>query len=136
MAKIYTGKVVMTIDSADHYAKMLEEAEEQRKPFSDHIFELTEGFEAYIKPKYSAKTVRKHSSIVGLFANFICDYTDVTSMDEITRGMVNTHFRRWWKKKVWDSSTENDLRVALKKFFTFLAMEHNIVNEKALNALK
>lgn len=47
-----------------------------------------------------------------------------------------SNFRRWWKKKVWDSTTENELRIALKKFFTFLADEHGIINEKVLIALK
>jgi hypothetical protein len=26
------------------------------------------------------------------------------------------HFKQWWKKKVWDSTTPDQLRVALKKF--------------------
>jgi hypothetical protein len=49
--------------------------------------------------------------------------------------MVNTHFKQWWKRKVWDSTTPDQLKVALKKFFTFLAAEKGIVNEKVLKAL-
>ena len=55
---------------------------------------------------------------------------------EITRGMVNTHFRAWHKRKVWDSATPNDLRVALKKFFEFLATEKGIEVPKVLEALR
>jgi len=35
-----------------------------------------------------------------------------------------------------DSSTVNDLRVALRKFFQFLAAEKGIQNPKVLDALK
>lgn len=48
----------------------------------------------------------------------------------------NSHFRSWYKKKVWDSATDNDLRVALRKFFQFLATEKGITNQKAVDALK
>jgi hypothetical protein len=49
--------------------------------------------------------------------------------------MVNTHFRQWYKRKVLDASTANDLRVALRKFFQFLAAEKGIQNPKVLDAL-
>jgi site-specific recombinase XerD len=71
-----------------------------------------------------------------MFISFICEQTDVQDISEITKGMVNSHFRKWWKRKVWDSTSESELRVALKKFFTFLAEEKGIVNMVALNALK
>ena len=126
----------MSFNSVDDYAKMLEEAEKQRKPFRDNLLELLEDFQSELEERYVAKTVRKHTMIIELFIDFICQYTDVTSVQEITRGMVNTHFRKWWKKKVWDSTTDNELRVALKKFFTFLDDYHGIYNEKVLIALK
>ena len=50
--------------------------------------------------------------------------------------MVNIHFKKWWKRKVWDSTTPDQLRLSLKKFFKFLATEKKIVNEKALKALQ
>jgi site-specific recombinase XerD len=71
-----------------------------------------------------------------MFIEFICQHTDVEQLEEITRGMVNSHFRSWYKKKVWDSATDNDLRVALRKFFQFLATEKGITNQKAMDALK
>jgi site-specific recombinase XerD len=60
----------------------------------------------------------------------------VESIEEITRGMVNTHFKKWWKRKVWDSTTPNELRIALKKFFQFLESEKKIENEKAMKGLQ
>jgi hypothetical protein len=50
--------------------------------------------------------------------------------------MVNTHFKSWWKRKVTDATTPDELRVALRKLFEFPADEKGIVNEKALTALK
>ncbi|WP_153304572.1 hypothetical protein [Desulfonatronum thiodismutans] len=50
--------------------------------------------------------------------------------------MANTHFKKWWKKKVWDSTTPEQISVALKKFFTFLANEKGIVHEKVLQSFK
>lgn len=61
---------------------------------------------------------------------------NVQSIEEITKGMVNSHFRSWYKRKVLDSATESDLRVALGKFFQLLASEKGITNQKALDALK
>jgi hypothetical protein len=49
--------------------------------------------------------------------------------------MVNTHFKKWWKRKVWDSTSPDELAIALRKFFLFLSEEKNIVNEKVLKAL-
>jgi site-specific recombinase XerD len=50
--------------------------------------------------------------------------------------MVNSHFRSWYKRKVMDSATESDLRVALRKFFQFLATEKAMTYQKVLDALK
>jgi site-specific recombinase XerD len=60
----------------------------------------------------------------------------VEKIEDITRGMVNTHFKKWWKRKVWDSTTSDQLLVALRKFFVFLAEDKGIVNEKVLKALQ
>jgi site-specific recombinase XerD len=98
--------------------------------------QLNEAFGEFLATKYVKKTVRKHTGIVDLFIHFICGYTDVEGIDEITKGMVNSHFRSWYRRKVIDSATERDLRVALRKFFQFLAAEKGIVNQKVLDALK
>ena len=136
MAKVFTGKVVIPGDQIDKYFEAMAEAEAAREPFRKSLESLNQDFADYLSAKYGKKTVRKHTTIVDTFIHFICRQTDVESLEEITRGMVNTHFRRWYKRKVWDSATENDLRVALRKFFQFLATEKGMVNQKALDALK
>jgi site-specific recombinase XerD len=136
MAKVYTGKVIIPGDKIDEFFKLMEEAEEKREPFRQSLLSLNQEFYHFLQDKYSERTARKHASIVELFIDFICRKTDVEKIEEITKGMVNTHFRKWWKRKVWDSTTPDELRVALKKFFQFLVSEKNIINEKAMKALQ
>ena len=136
MAKVYTGKVMIPGDKLDKYFKLMKEAEEKREPFRQYMLSLNQEFEEYLSTRFSDRTVQKHTSIVFLFIDFIYKQTDVESIEEITRGMVNTHFKKWWKRKVWDSTTPNELRVALKKFFQFLSSEKKIKNEKAMKGLQ
>lgn len=136
MARVFTGKVAIPGDQMGEYLQAMQDAEEARAPFQKSLEKLNREFGKFLAAKYAKKTVRKHTSIVELFIIFICDYTDVEAIEEITKGMVNSHFRKWYKRKVWDSSTESDLRVALKKFFQFLSTEKGITNEAALKALK
>ena len=135
MAKVYTGKVMVPGDKLDEYFQFLENAEKKREPFRQSLLQLNDDFADYLSERFSERTVRKHTSIVDLFIEFICRQTDVEAIEEITRGMVNTHFKKWWKRKVWDSTTPDQLRVTLKKFFNYLATEKNIVNKKVLKAL-
>jgi site-specific recombinase XerD len=136
MAKVYKGKVAIPGDKIEEYFNLLAEAERQREPLRQRMNDLNEEFRNYLLAKYSERTARKHSTVIDLFIEFICKQTDVESIEEITQGMVNTHFHQWWKRKVWDSTTSDQLRVALKKFFTFLATEKGIVNQKALKGLQ
>jgi len=136
MAKVYTGKVVIPGDRIEEYIELLRAAEKETAPFREKFLALHGEFYDHLCEKYSECTARKHAGIIEMFIQFICRYTDVRDISEITRGMVNTHFQEWWRRKVWDSSKPNDRRVALKKFFRFLAAEKKIVNEKALKALE
>lgn len=136
MAKVYTGKVAIPGDKIDDFINLMKEAEQKRAPFRQQLTELNQEFYENLLCKFSERTARKHSGIVDVFIDFICGYTDVESIEEITRGMVNTHFKQWWKRKVWDSTTPDQLTVALRKFFTFLATEKGIVNEKAMKGLQ
>ena len=136
MAKVYTGQVVIPGDKIDEYLSLMKKNEEDREPFKQTLLSLCADFSVSLGEKYVEKTVYKHSEIISLFIDFICRYTDVQNISEITKGMVNTQFKKWWKRKVWDSTTENELRVALKKFFIFLADEKNIINSTVLKALK
>lgn len=136
MAKVYNGRVMIPGDKIEQYLKIMAEAEKKREPFRQYLLGLNDDFREYLESKLSARTARQHSSIVGLFVDFICRQTDVEKIEDITRGMVNTHFKNWWRRKVWDSTTPDQLRVALRKFFVFLAENKGIVNEKVLKALQ
>ena len=136
MAKVYTDRVSIPGDKLDEYFKLMKEAEEKRKPFRKYLLSLNEEFYEYLSAKYSERTSEKHSSIVYLFIDFLCKQTDAESIEEITRGMVNTHFKKWYKRKVLDSTTPNEITIALRKFFQFLSGEKNIQNEKAMKGLK
>lgn len=136
MAQVFTGKVVIPGDKIDEYFQALQQAEAARAPFRQSLEQLNQEFAEFLAVKYVPKTVRKHTGIVDLFIHFICGYTDVEKIEDITKGMVNSHFRSWYKRKVMDSATESDLRVALRKFFQFLAIEKGITHQKVLDALK
>jgi site-specific recombinase XerD len=136
MAKVYNGRVMIPGDKIEQYLKIMAEAEKKREPFRQLLLGLNDDFREHLEYKLSARTARQHSSVVGLFVDFICRQTDVEKIEDITRGMVNTHFKNWWRRKVWDSTTPNQLRVALRKFFVFLAENKGIVNEKVLKALQ
>jgi site-specific recombinase XerD len=136
MAKVYNGRVMIPGDKIEQYLKIMAEAEKKREPFRQYLLGLNDDFREYLESKLSARTARQHSSIVELFVDFICRQTDVEKIEDITRGMVNTHFKNWWRRKVWDSTTPDQLRVALRKFFVFLAENKGIVNEKVLKALQ
>jgi site-specific recombinase XerD len=136
MAKVYNGRVMIPGDKIEQYLKIMAEAEKKREPFRQLLLGLNDDFREYLESKLSARTARQHSSIVALFVDFICRQTDVEKIEDITRGMVNTHFKNWWRRKVWDSTTPDQLRVALRKFFVFLAENKGIVNEKVLKALQ
>jgi site-specific recombinase XerD len=136
MAKVFTGKVIIPGDQIDEYFKAMAAAEEARRPFREYLEGLNDEFADHLARKFSERTVRKHTSIVDMFIEFLVRQTDVESIEDITRGIANTHFRKWYKRKVWDSSTPNDLKVALRKFFTFLSQEKGITNEKVLKGLQ
>ena len=96
---------------------------------------LNQEFKAYLTEQFSVRTARKHSCKIALFIDFLCWDTDVKSIDEITRGIANSHFRKWYMSKIGDCS-ENELKSAIKKFFQFLAEKKDIRNEKVLMSFR
>jgi site-specific recombinase XerD len=136
MPEVYTGKVLIPGDQIDDYLVALKEAEEARAPFRQSLEDLNVAFAASLDKKYSRRTVLKHTSVVDLFIIFLSDYTDVERLEDVTRGMVNSHFRRWYRGKVLDRMDADETRVALRKFFQFLDQERDIHNPKVLEALR
>lgn len=136
MAKVFTGRVVIPSDKIAQYVEALQKAEAARAPFRESLEHLNHEFAEYLAAKYVPKTVRKHTGIVDLFIHFICGYTDIEQLEDITKGFVNSHFCSWYKRKVIDSATDSNLRVALRKFFQFLATEKDMTYQNVLDALK
>ncbi len=136
MAHVQTGTIIIPGDQLDAYIEAVEAVEAARAPFRSKLNGLNTEFGNYLATKYSKRTVAKHTGTVELFIDFVCDYTDVMAIEEITKGMVNSQFRRWYKRKVWDATGPDELRVALKKFFQFLHQHKGVRNEKVLAALK
>jgi hypothetical protein len=136
MPQVFTGKVVIPADQLDAHVRAMEAAEEAREPLRRQLTGLKAAFEHQLATKYRRQTARKHALVVEIFIDFLCDYTDVTSIEGVTRGMANSAFRRWYKGKVWDSATTDDLRVALKRFFQFLDREKGITNQKVLDSFR
>ncbi len=136
MPDVYTGKVLIPGDQIDAYLAALKAAEETRAPFRVLLENLNEEFGVSLEKKYSRRTVLKHTGIVNLFIIFLCDYTDVERLEDVTRGMVNSHFRRWYRSKVLDRMDPDEIRVALRTFLGFLDQEKGIHNPTALEALR
>lgn len=135
MPRVFKGKVIIPGDQLENYLRAMEAAEKAREPFRRYLEGLRDEFASYLSTKYSKRTVGKHVGIVDMFIWFLCRYTDVESIEEITRGIANSHFRQWYKRKVLDSASAEDLRIALKKFFLFLEREKGIKNTKVLESL-
>ncbi len=135
MPNVFTGKVVIPGDQIETYLQAMTAAEEARRPFRQYLEGLRAEFELHLAAKYSQRTARKHAGVIELFIHFLCDYTDVEALEDVTRGMANSAFRQWYKRKVLSATDSDELRVALKKFFQFLDQQKGIRNEQVQAAL-
>lgn len=130
------GKIEIPGDQLEEYFAALASAEKQRAPFRRQFRALRGDFCRSLATRYSKRTVRKHRQILELFLDFICDETRVNNLEQVTKGMVNSGFRRWYHSKVWDSTTDSELHATLRKFFQFLERKKGIHNPRALEALQ
>ena len=135
MAKVFTGKIIVPDNQIEAFLKATEEAEEEIEPFRNFLEELNKEFGEDLTDKFSVRTARKHCYKINLFIDFLCWNTDVKSFEEITRGIANSHFKKWYMSKVGDCS-ESELKTAIKKFFQFLDTEKGITNEAVLKSFK
>ena len=135
MPQIFTGKVVIPGEQLPQYLEAMAATEAAREPFRRHLEGLNEAFGAWLATKYTRKTVLRHTGVVDLFIDFLCDSTDLERLEDVTRGMVNSGFRSWAKRKVWGGPDADELRVGLRKFFQYLDMHQGICAPKALEAL-
>ena len=135
MPQIFTGKVVIPGEQLPQYLEAMAETEAAREPFRRYLEGLNEAFGAWLATKYTRKTVLKHTGVVDLFIDFLCDYTDLERLENVTRGMVNSGFRSWVKRKVWGGPDADELRVGLRKFFQYLDTQHGLRVPTALAVL-
>lgn len=135
MARVVTGKIEIPGEKLAEYFQLLEDAERAKAPFRKQLEQLNRAFEHALQTTFSKRTARKHASIIELFIEFVCWYTDVRSIDEITRGIANSSFRKWYRSKTGEGS-ESDLKTAVKKFFQFLDKEKGITNEAVLRSFR
>src|SRR4051794_19011394 len=109
MPQVFSGKIVIPGDQLDAYFAAVKDTEEARAPFRQSLEALNDAFGASLATQYSKKTVNKHTGTVALFIHFLCDYTDVERLDDVTRGMVNSQFRSWYKRKVLDRMDPDEI---------------------------
>ena len=103
--------------------------------FREQLDEFNRDFEQQLSEKYTKRTASKHFQVVDLFIDFVCWDMGLTKISEITRGMANSYFRRWYLSKIGDR-TESEIKTSVKKFFRFLEDEKGITNEAVLKSFK
>jgi site-specific recombinase XerD len=133
MARVFRGKVAIPGDQMEAYFQALEQFEQGKKPLRKQLEQCAHDFVHTLARQYTPKTVRKHEQILALFIDFVCWDTDVRRIEDITRGIANSHFRQWYQRKVGDR-TESELKTTMKRFFHFLAEEKEIRNEAVLKS--
>ena len=129
------AKIEIWGDQFEEYVDGAGGESKRAAPFRQQFRKLRGDFCRSLSSRYAEKTVRKHRHILVVFLDFLEDETDVMRFEEITKGMVNSGFRRWYHGKVWDSTTDTELRTTLCKFFQFLDTR-GIPNSRVLAALK
>ena len=132
MPQVFTGTVAIPGDQVEADLAALAEAQEARRPCRQSLEGLRAEFAQPLAARYRRQTVREHAQIVALFVDFLCDDADVTAIEEVSRGMANSAFRQWYRRKVLGAATADDLRVALKTSFQVLATEQGIHNPQVV----
>ena len=134
MPRVFTGKIVIPADKIDDYLEMLEKAEEERRPFVEKCDATLDEFYDYLvnEKGFSEKTANSHCFIISTFNEFLARQTDVWDYSEVTKGIANTYFKRWYKRKVWGGPSIERIPVSIRRFFLFLKEKKGIHNKKVL----
>ena len=133
MARVFRGKIAIPGDQMEAYLDALGQFEHEKAPMRTQLERCAHDFVYTLAQQYTPKTVRKYATIIALFIDFVCWDTDVRRIEEITRGIANSAFRQWYRRKVGDR-TESELKTTIKKFFQFLDREKGITNEAVLKS--
>jgi site-specific recombinase XerD len=131
MPKIVAGD--MEFESIDDYVAALKAREALRAPFKARAEALADDFIDHLREQgLSRPTINKHSRNIEIFIIYLTQYTDADDFATLRKGVVNTEFFRWYRRKVLDRCDPASLQSTTKKFFKFLAEEKGIHNEKVL----
>ena len=135
MTKVYAGNA--QFDSVEEYLSALEAWEQHRAPFKEKAERLSDEFIDYLEEQgLSKRTIRKHSQNIEIFIVYLTQYTDADDLATVRKGVVNTEFFRWYRRKVLHRMNQASLKSTSKKFFKFLAERKGIYNEKVLGKRK
>lgn len=92
-------------------------------------------FKIFLKENLKPRTIHRHVVVISNLIDYLCFDWGVSDYHQIRRGMVCSHFRRWYCSNIADL-TESQVNTSVKKFFSFLLNEQNIsVNEDVLKGL-
>jgi len=131
MTKVRAGNV--EFESIDDYLAAMQAWEEHRAPFKAQAEALADEFIKDLRRQgLSERTIRKHGQNIEIFIVYLTQYTDADDFATVRRGVVNTEFFRWYRRKVLDRIDQASLKSTTKKFFKFLAERKGICNEKVL----
>ncbi len=118
------------------FLKALEEKEKAQKPFIEFMQAMNAEFKAFTAEKFTQRTANKHSFIVECFIDFITYDCGLVDLQDLTKGMVNSSFQSWFKRKIGANSKE-EVAVAMKKFLSFLTENKGfVINNLAENPKK
>jgi len=135
MTKVYAGNV--EFESIEDYLAAKEAWEQRRAPFKAQAETLADEFIDYLDEQgLSKRTIRKHGQNIEIFIVYLTQYTDADDFGTVRKGVVNTEFFRWYRRKVLNRLDQASLRSTTKKFFKFLAERKDIYNEKVLGERK
>jgi site-specific recombinase XerD len=123
--------------SVEDYLAVLKAWEEHRAPFKDQAEALAAEFVDHLHEQgLSQRTINKHQMNIDIFIVYLTQYTDADDFATVRKGMINTEFFQWYRRKVLNRCDPASLQSTTKKFFKFLAEEKGIYNEKVLGKRK
>jgi site-specific recombinase XerD len=131
MTKVHAGGV--EFESIEDYMAAMEAWERHRAPFKAQAEALADEFIDYLDEQVlSERTIRKHSQNIEIFIVYLTQYTDADDLSTVRKGVVNTEFFRWCRRKVLNRLDQASLKSTTKKFFRFLAERKGIYNANVL----
>jgi hypothetical protein len=83
----------------------------------------------------SVRGISKHDQNIEIFIVYLTQYTDADDFTTVRKGVVNTEFFRWYRRKVLNRLDQASLQSTTKKL-KFLAERKDIYNEKVLGKRK